>query len=219
MDNLAVLKTKQRQLVQSAIRTRNSPTEMGSLYLFQLIALQFGFNFVLSDTDIVLRKVLRVWRRKVSGTKTERVARGFLYFRLCMRGGKDPSDVFYACTVEGMSLFKDFSARVRAKLDALHALKPVPSDADLMSTFRPAEKDRWRDCEAEAVRRRQTVDSGKLTEGDGGIGGAPWDGVIGNRNGAADFTMSMFAPISLIMRDEDQTRLEHAGSGQSLTKE
>lgn len=51
-----------------------------SVSLSTNLALQFGFSFVLSHTDIVIRKVLRVLRRKFSGTKTERVALGFFVF-------------------------------------------------------------------------------------------------------------------------------------------
>ena len=182
-------------------------------------SLQFGYNFLLSHTDVFLRKILRIWRRKVGGTKTERVARAFLYFRLCVRGGKEAADVFSQVEGAGRPSFKNFSSWVRDKRVAIDALKPVPLDGELMATFRPAEKDHWRECEAEAEGRRQMVEDGELPQGDSDVGGDTGYGGIGNGNGTADFTMSMFARLCLILPDDDQARLAHAGTGQTLTKE
>ena len=118
-------------------------------------------------------------------------------------------------------MFKDFTVWVREKRAALDALKPLPSNSELMATFRPAERDHWRECESEAEGRRQLVADGEVPEGIvGTVGGAGY-GAIGNENGvgAPEFTVSMFARLRLILRDDDEARLAHAGSGQSLTKE
>ena len=64
-------------------------------------ALQLGYNFLLSHTDVVLRKVLRIWRRKVGGTKMERVVRGYLFLRLCLRGGREANDVLAGARGKG----------------------------------------------------------------------------------------------------------------------
>lgn len=56
-----------------------SDEEEQSITLSSNEDLNFGGYFVMALTDVTLRKVLRVRRRKVSGTKTERVVRGFLY--------------------------------------------------------------------------------------------------------------------------------------------
>ena len=91
----------------------NSDDEGRPINISSNEALHFGYNFVMEHTDVKLRKVLRVWRRKVSGTKTERLARGYLCYRLCLRGGQDPSKVFSRRVNEGVPLFKDFSVWVR----------------------------------------------------------------------------------------------------------
>ena len=49
---------------------------------------------------------------------------------------------------------------MRAKWVVLDALKPVPSDEDLMSTFMSAKNDHRRDCEAVVKRRIQMVKEG-----------------------------------------------------------
>ena len=41
---------------------------------------------------------------------------------------------------------------------------------------------------------------------------------MGDGNGTADFTISHFARLCLILRDKDKARLAHAGTGQPLTK-
>ena len=141
-------------------------------------ALQFGYNFLLSRTDVVFRKVLRIWGKQVGGTKTERVARGFLYFRLHLSGGKAAADVDSYVEGESRPFFKHFSSWVRDKRAAVDALKPVSLDEELIATFRPAERDHWRECEAEAERRRQIVKGGELPRGDCEIGGAPEYGAV-----------------------------------------
>ena len=49
--------------------------------------LPFAFNFIEKHTDAVLRKVLKCWQRIVIGSKMERIACAYLYFRVCLSGG------------------------------------------------------------------------------------------------------------------------------------
>ena len=101
------------------------------------------------------------------------------------------------------------------KVDALNTMKPVPSDDEFMAFFRSAERDHWHECEAEAERKRQVVEDGEQPQGDSGVGG---DRGLEDGNGTADFTISHFARVCLILRDDDQARLAHAGTRQPLTK-
>lgn len=64
-------------------------------------ALQLGYDFLFAYTDVVLMQVLRIWLRKVGGTKMERVARGYLYLWLCLRGWKEANDGFESARGEG----------------------------------------------------------------------------------------------------------------------
>lgn len=70
----------------------------------------------------------------------ERVARGYLSFRLCLRGGQEASDVLSRVGSGNGSLFEDSATSVREKRDYFDALRPVSSDKELMATFRPAKK-------------------------------------------------------------------------------
>lgn len=147
------------------------------------------------------------------------MARTFFYLRLCLRGGNHAVDVFPGVQRQGNRLFKDFSSRVREKRGTGDAPKPVPSDEELMATFRSAETDNWRECEADAERRREMVEDGELSQGHGATCVDAGCGGTGSGNGTADFAMSMFARLCLILRADDQARLAHAGTGQPLTKE
>ena len=102
----------------------------------------------------------------------------------------------------------------------MDALKPLPSDGALMATFRSAEKDHWRECESESERRRQMAEDGEAPEGiagamDGGHGASENGSVAGGQ----DFTLSMFARLCLILRDDEEARLANAGSVQPLKKQ
>ena len=72
-------------------------------------ALIFGYNFISEHSDVVLRKVLKVWKRKVSRSKTERVARAFLYYKICRIERKSPVLVFRICLSGGVWLLKGFA--------------------------------------------------------------------------------------------------------------
>lgn len=99
------------------------------------------------------------------------------------------------------------------------ALKPVPSDDELMTTFWPAERDHWRECEVEAETRAQMEENWEMAQRDGVVGVKPVYGGVRNGNGPADFNMSMFARFCLILRDDYQARLANPGTVQPLTKE
>ena len=101
---------------------------------------------------------------------------------------------------------------MREKRDAL---KPLPSDGELLVTFWPAERDHWHECEAEAERRRKMMEDGEQQQGDSGVGG---DRGLGEGNGSPYFTISHFARPCLILRADAQARLAQAGTGQPLTK-
>lgn len=60
-------------------------------------ALLFGYNFVLQHTDVIMRKALKVWEKESSGSKKERVSRAFLVYRLSLRCGDRPAEIFSRC--------------------------------------------------------------------------------------------------------------------------
>jgi len=71
--------------------------------------IKYAYNFIKEHTDVVLRKVLKVWGRKLRGSKTERICRVFLFHRLSRISGKSPSDIFlhFVNEADQTPLFKD----------------------------------------------------------------------------------------------------------------
>ena len=101
--------------------------------------LLLAYKFIGEHSDTVLRKVLKAWQRKVSGSKTERITRAYLYFRVALIGGEEAGDLFRNCKKDGLCLFKDFDIWLEKNRLFVQRKEEVPSDADLMRTFRPAE--------------------------------------------------------------------------------
>ena len=73
----------------------------------------------------------------------ERIARAYLYFRVCLLAGEEASDVFSKCKKDGLCLFEDFDAWLKTERNSVRDLKSVPADAELMRTFRQAEVEHW----------------------------------------------------------------------------
>ena len=128
------------------------------------------------------------------------------------------------------SLFKDFRVWLEKKWDVLHTLRDVPENGALMRTFSGAERAHCLENEArvDAARKVRTegeVDDGEVS-GDGVVDTAGYGGLrqqVQSANGtAADvvtFTVSHFAGLCLILRDDEEARLAFAGTGQLLSQQ
>ena len=206
-------------------------------------ALIFGYNFISEHTDVVLRKVLKVWDKKISGSKTERVARAFLVYRLSLRCGDNPSEVFSRCLGEdsslsdegtgdtvaarSSSLFRDFQVWLDLKRVHVATLKPVPRDEDLMRTFRSQERNYWREREAEAEQRMHMAADGDLSRAlqrATGVSshtrrGTPVRAYSESLQSSEPITLSLFTRLCLILRDDEAARDALIASGQPLERE
>ena len=206
-------------------------------------ALLFGYNFISEHTDVVLRKVLKVWDKKISGSKTERVARAFLVYRLSLHCGDMPAEVFSRCSrdegsssddVTGStaanrrdSLFKDFETWLQPKRLLVGTLRRVPRDEDMMRTFRSQERDYWREREIEAEQRRHMAADGDLSRALQRATGVaaqrrrerPSRSQTESLQSSEPFTISLFTRLCLILRDDEVARDALIASGQPLERE
>ena len=173
--------------------------------------LMFEYNFIGEHTDAVLRRVLKVWKRRVSGSKTERVTRAYLYVRIGLIRGGTPGELFRNCKKDGLFLFQDFKAWVDKSQSCMERLKEVPSDIDLMRTFRPAEGTHWVEYEIDAEEKRQMAVDGDLPESRPVNSG---HGKSANGVGSAPFSLSQFARLCLLLRDDPVAKLAFQGTGQ-----
>ena len=178
--------------------------------------LLLAYNFIGERTDAVLRKILKAWQRKVSGSKTERIKRAYLYFRIAFISGAAAGDLFRKCMKDGLSLFKDFDVWMEKNRSSIERMTEVPSDADLMRTFRPAEVAHWEEFEAVEEQRRQMEADGDL--GGGNSGGSGYGGSASG-TGGAPFSLSHFARLCLLLRDDPVAKLAFQGTGQELSME
>ena len=202
-------------------------------------SLRFGYNFIFEHTDAALRKILKAWGRRVGGSKSERVARVFLFYRLSVKTGDDPEIMFRPCGAlrgspaeadRNFSLFKDFRVWLEKKREVLHTLRDVPENDFLMCTFSGAKRAHWLENEARVDGARQMRTEGEVDDdeisGDGVVDTAGYSGLgqqLQSANGtAADvvtFTVSHFARLCLILRDDDEAKLAFAGTGQPLSQQ
>ena len=187
-------------------------------------ALIFGYNFIADHTDVVLRKVPKVWKRKVSGSKTERVAHAFLYYKICRIERKSPDLVFGSCLSGGMCLFKGIAFWLQLKERNICAWKAVPTDAQLTTSFRPAEKDPWLECRANAERQHQILADGEVVREGGEIGDDPRSAAItaaqvGRGSLCQEFSLSLFGRLAVILRDKERAKQAFLGTRQPLTRE
>ena len=63
------------------------------------------------------------------------------------------------------------------------------------------------------------VEDGEQPQGSCAVGGDAGGSGKDDGTGTAEFTLSLFAKLCLILREDDQARPEHACTGQPLTKE
>ena len=75
----------------------------------------FSYNFIAEHTDVALRKILKIWKRKIIGSKTDRVSRAFLYYKISLIERKAPEGIFITCVIDCMTLFKEFLPWVQEK--------------------------------------------------------------------------------------------------------
>ena len=202
-------------------------------------AFRFGYKFIFEHTDAALRKILKAWGRRVSGSKYERVARAFLFYRLSVNIGDEPESIFRRCGAlrgspveadRNFSRFKDFRVWLENKRKVLYTIRDVPDNDVLMRTFSAGERAHWLENEArvDAARRMRTegeVD-GDVVSGDGVFDTAGYSGLrqkVQSGNGtAADvvtFTVSHFARLCLILRDDDEAKRAFSGTGQPLSQQ
>jgi len=165
---------------------------------------------------------LKVWGRKVSGSKTERIFRVFLFYRLSRIYGEAPSDIFLHCVNEAdqTPLFKDFSKWLQKKRSTLHRMNSVPSDEELMATFRTAEVTHWKDCEAEARQRRQIAADGEQSSSQKRDSGpvVTLNGSPAAQRHTVEFTLSLFFRLCVLLRNDEEARQALRGSGQPLSR-
>ena len=96
----------------------------------------------------------------------------------------------------------------------MECLKEVPSDTDLMRTFRPAEVTHWVEYEIDAEEKRQMAIDGDLPES------RPPKSRLGtytNGVGSAPFSLSQFARLCLLLRDDPVAKIAFQGTGQELS--
>ena len=124
----------------------------------------FAYNFIASHTDAVLRKVLKAWLRKVSGSKLERISRAFLYLHVRITVGEEEAEVFGKCRKPGLCLFRDYEDWLNENKGSCGSLMDVPPDKDLMQTFKQVEVSHWEELEALAEQRRQMGEDGELSD-------------------------------------------------------
>ena len=176
--------------------------------------LMFAYNFIGEHTDADLRRVLKVWKRRVSGSKTERVTRAYLYFRVGLIRGDAPGEFFRNCKKDDFFLFQDFNAWVDKNRPCMELLKEIPSDTDLMRTFRPAEATHWVEYEIAAEEKRQMAADGDFPESRPAKSG---HGTSANGVRSAPFSLSHFARLCLLLRDDPVAKLAFRGTGQELS--
>ena len=200
--------------------------------------LRLGYKFIFECADAAIRKVLKDWFCRASGSKSERVARSFSVYRLSFLYGDKPAIVFDKChTLRGSSsksnsnppLFNDFGTWLERKLEVPHTLRDVPDDDVLMHKFSTAERAHWLENESQedATRQMDTdreVDDGEARE-DGVVSTPGHSGVekrlqFPNRTctEVATFAVSHFARLCLILRDDDEARLAFAGTAHPFYK-
>ena len=187
--------------------------------------LQFACNFIASHTDAVLRKVLKASRRKVSGSKVERISRAFLYLRVRIKGGEEEAEVFGRCRKAGLCLFRDYEDWLNENKGSCGSLMDVPPDEDLMRTFKQVEVSHWEELEALAEQRRQMGEDGELSDGaSGSVGGSGYRGPASSRGIRArteviQFTLAYFVRLCILLRDDPVAKLAFRGTGLELTME
>ena len=174
----------------------------------------FAYDFTGEHTDAVLRRVLKVWKRRVSGSKTERATRAYLYFRVGFIRGDAPGELFRNCKKDSLFLFQDFNAWVDKIRSYMERLKEVPSDTDLMRTFRPAEVTHLVEYDIAAEEKRQMAVDGDLPESRPANSGHR---TSANGVGAPPFRLSQFARLCLLLRDDPVAKLTFQGTGQELS--
>ena len=69
-------------MTTDTVRVREDLQEKTRVPACRREMLLFAYKFIGEHTDAVLRKILKVWRRRVSGSKTECNTRAYLYFRI-----------------------------------------------------------------------------------------------------------------------------------------
>ena len=183
----------------------------------------FGYKFIAEHTDVALRKILKIWTRKISGSKTDRVLRAFLYYEIYLIERKAPESIFSTCVIDGITLFKDFLLWVQETRRAACDLKSVPSNSQLMATFRPVEKGHRLECGANAQRRRQMLADGKQVHGGQEVGDDPRPlsgsgNAVGGSTQTQNFSISLFKRLTLILRGDERAKHAFFGMGQPLSR-
>ena len=93
-----------------------------------------------------------------------------------------------------------------------------------MTSFRSAEKDHWLECRANAERRQQILADGEVVREGGEIGDDPRSAAtttaqVGRESLCQEFSLSLFARLALILRDNERAKQAFLGTGQPLTRE
>ena len=200
--------------------------------------LRFLLQILFGHNDAALRKVLKACGPRVSGEKPESIPRVYLVFRGYILSGSNAADIFAQKRGEnghaegrsgGNSFFKDFRRWIQVTRGTHHTLKDVPADAVLMRNFTQAEIDHFMENEALVEAERKMVRDGEDRPPNRVLLGVesvtiPRHGEIAKYRSPNDegtggqFTLSHFARPCIILRDDEEARLAHIGTGQPLTQ-
>ena len=104
--------------------------KMGNCEVCRREMILLAYKCIGEHTDAVQRKVLRPWQRKVSGSKTERITRAYIYFRVASIGSKQAGDSFRNFEKDGLPLFRDFDIWLEKNRSFIERMEEVSSDAD-----------------------------------------------------------------------------------------
>ena len=152
----------------------------------------------------------------MTGLKTERITRAYLYCRVSLIGGEAAGELFRKCVKDGLCLFKDVDTWLEKNRSSVEHLTEVPADADLRRTFRPVEVAHWKAFEAAAEQRRQMEADGDLPEGkagSSGYGGSTSDA------GESLFSLTQFDRLCLLLRENSVAKLAFQRTGQEVSME
>ena len=152
----------------------------------------------------------------MSGSKTERITRAYLYLHVTLIGGEVARELFRKCVKNGLCLSKDFDTWLEKNRSSVEHLTEVPADGDLIRTLRPVEVPLWKAFEAVHEQRWQMEADGDLPEGHSGSSGY---GGSASSFGESPFSLSQFARLWFLLCDDPVANLAFQGTRQELGME
>lgn len=176
-----------------------------------------AFAYISDHTDAVLRKLLKVWNRKVGGAKKELIARAFLYTRLAFNAGECLKNIFAGVKDKnGTAILKDLAKWVENAKDLPSLLKPVPGDEELMCTFTQGEKNSWLENEVLVRENRRRGGEGVVLLGHAtNMTRLTANGAIAETE---TFNLSLFARLCAVLLYDEEAKEAMLAMGQPLSQ-